>query len=113
MLNFESFFVVCRYINNFPKYMSIFLLAIVIFLSLIQWVVFIDVILSWGALIGIHFRPRWIASITTPLYDGIKKVIPTSFGGLDFTPIIIFILIQIATNLVIAIDPSILSFLSK
>ncbi|MDD2917023.1 MAG: YggT family protein [Candidatus Gracilibacteria bacterium] len=93
--------------------MTIFLFTIVIFLGLIQWVVFIDVILSWGSLVGIRFRPVWIQKIIVPLYAIVRRFIPTTAGGMDFTPLIIFILIELLTSVIFKIDPSIMGFLSR
>lgn len=93
--------------------MTPILFSLLIFLSLIQWIVFIDVILSWGSLLGIHFRPKFIQSITLPLYETVRRFIPSSFGGIDFTPILVFIAIEILAKVLITLDPSILVFLSK
>lgn len=93
--------------------MTIVLFSLLIFLSLIQWVVFIDVILSWGTLIGIHFRPRFVQAITLPLYETVRRFIPSSFSGIDFAPIIIFIAIQLATNIIIMIDPGVMGLLPR
>lgn len=91
--------------------MTIVLFSLLIFLALIQWVVFIDVILSWGTLIGVHLRPRFIQAITVPLYETVRRFIPSSFGGIDFAPIIVFIAIELATKVIITIDPSVMGLL--
>lgn len=91
--------------------MTIALFSLLIFLALIQWIVFIDVILSWGTLIGIHFRPRFIQAITIPLYETVRRFIPSSFGGIDFAPIIVFIVIELATKVIITVDPSVIGML--
>ena len=93
--------------------MTLILFSLLLFLALIQWIVFIDVILSWGTLIGIRFRPKFIQSITLPLYETVRRFVPSSFGGIDFAPIIVFIAIEFATKLVLTIDPSILGLLSR
>lgn len=91
--------------------MTIILFSLLIFLALIQWVVFIDVILSWGTLIGVHFRPRFIQAITVPLYETVRRFIPSSFGGIDFAPIIVFIAIELATKAIVTIDPNVMGLL--
>lgn len=88
--------------------MTLLLFSLLIFLSLIQWVIFIDVILSWGTLLWIHFRPRFIEAIATPLYQTVRRYIPSSFGGIDFAPIIIYIAIEFMTSILTKMDPSIL-----
>jgi len=93
--------------------MTLLLFSLLIFLSLIQWVVFIDVILSWGTLVGIHFRPKFIGAITIPLYETVKRFMPSSFSGIDFSPIIVFIAIELISKLLIAIDPNVLVLLPR
>ena len=93
--------------------MTLILFSLIIFLSLIEWIIFIDVILSWGTLIGINIRPKFMQSITTPIYEMVRRVVPTSFNGIDFAPIIVFIGIEILIKLILAIDPSILALLPR
>lgn len=93
--------------------MTIILFSILIFLSLVQWMILIDVILSWLSLIGVYFRPKFIQAITTPLYETVRRYIPSSFSGIDFAPIIVFIAIEFMAKLIITIDPGILSLLPK
>jgi YggT family protein len=44
---------------------------------------------------GIRTVVRALDRITAPLYRPIRKIMP-DFGGLDFSPIVLIILIQIA-----------------
>ncbi len=71
----------------------IILMAIIVLLELISYIVIFDVILSWLVLLGIRFRPKFIADIINPLYKSVKKILPTAFWPLDFTPIIVIILL--------------------
>jgi len=68
-------------------------MVIVILLEMISYIVIFDVILSWLTLLGIRFRPKFISDIIDPLYKNVKKFIPTAFWPLDFTPIVIIILL--------------------
>lgn len=63
------------------------------FLEIIYYLVIFDVILSWLTLAGIKFRPKIVSDILGPVYKMVKKTIPTTFGWLDFTPIVIILLI--------------------
>jgi len=63
------------------------------FLDIIYYLVILDVILSWLTLAGIKFRPKIIWDILNPVYKLVKKTIPTTFWWLDFTPIVIILLI--------------------
>jgi len=39
------------------------------------------------------FRPKFLADVIDPLYKYVRKIIPTSIWPIDFTPIVIIILI--------------------
>ncbi|MEO5612613.1 MAG: YggT family protein [Sphingomicrobium sp.] len=71
-------------------------------LSILWWLIIIQVVLSWlfafnvlntssrGVLAFTHALER----ITAPLYRPIRRLLP-DFGGLDFSPLVVLILIQI------------------
>ena len=71
-------------------------------LQIFGWVIIIQVILSWlfafnvlntssrGVLAFTHALDR----ITAPLYRPIRRLLP-DFGGLDFSPLVVLLLIQI------------------
>ncbi|MDA9128909.1 YggT family protein [Candidatus Gracilibacteria bacterium] len=71
--------------------MTTFLIALVIFLEILEYIVIFDVILSWLMLLGINFRPKFVANILNPIYSGVRKYIPSRFGVFDFTPIIVIL----------------------
>jgi uncharacterized protein YggT (Ycf19 family) len=74
--------------------------TIYIFLDLIKYLVFADVILSWAQLIWIKWRPKFLSSIIDPLYKNVKSILPTSIWPIDFTPIVILLIIIFLTGLV-------------
>jgi YggT family protein len=71
-------------------------------LTILWWLIIIQVVLSWlfafnvlntssrGVLAFTHALER----ITAPLYRPIRALLP-DFGGLDFSPLVVLILIQI------------------
>lgn len=69
------------------------LLTLIIFIEIITYIIIADVILSWLTLLWLKFRPKFISDIIDPLYKNVKKIIPTSFWPLDFTPIVIILLL--------------------
>lgn len=73
---------------------------IYIFLDLIKYLVFADVILSWIRLIWFQWRPEFLSSIIDPLYKNVKNILPTSIWPIDFTPIVILLIIIFLTWLV-------------
>ncbi len=70
------------------------LLTIIIFLELLSYIIIIDVILSWLTLFWLKVRPKFIADIIDPIYSKIKKILPTTLWPVDFTPIVVIILIM-------------------
>lgn len=93
--------------------MTVVIFALLIFFSLIEWIIIIDVVLSWLVLFRINFRPRFIQAITIPMYETVRKYIPSTFAGIDFAPLIIFIAIEFATKLLIMLDPSVIGYMSR
>lgn len=70
---------------------DILLQAALLFVLLLKYTIYLDVILSWLTLLGINivFWPiRWILD---PLYGKIEAVIPTHFSGISFTPIVLLL----------------------
>jgi len=63
-------------------------------LTIYFWAVLASVVISWVAPGSYHPGPQLIQQITEPLFTLARKVIPP-IGGLDLSPILIFIVIQI------------------
>lgn len=75
-------------------------------LQILGWVIIIQVILSWlfafnvlntssrGVLAFNHALDR----VTAPLYRPIRRILP-DFGGIDFSPLVLLIVIQILRKL--------------
>jgi YggT family protein len=75
-------------------------------LSVITWIIIIQVVLSWlfafnvlnTSSQGVRTFAVAIDRITAPLYRPIRRVLP-DFGGIDFSPLVILILIQVIKRL--------------
>ena len=63
-------------------------------LSVYFWATLGSVIISWVAPGSYHPAPQLISQLTEPLFKLAQKVIPP-LGGLDLSPILIFLAIQI------------------
>src|SRR5215207_2625044 len=83
--------------------MVLALLQIVDFLlKIVGWVIIGQVILSWllafnvlnAGSAGLRAFVEALDRITEPLYRPIRKVLP-DFGGIDFSPLVLLLLIQI------------------
>jgi YggT family protein len=75
-------------------------------LSILTWIIIGQVILSWLLAFnvlntssqGVRTFAMALDRITAPLYRPIRRVLP-DFGGLDFSPLVILILIQVIKKL--------------
>jgi len=83
----------------------IIILAFLIFLRILSYLIILDIILSWLTIFGLKLRPKFLSDIIDPIYNSIKKVIPTTIGPLDFTPIVVYIFIFFLTGLIFGLFP--------
>lgn len=75
-------------------------------LSVLMWIIIIQVILSWlfafnvlnTSSQGVRAFGLALERITDPLYRPIRRILP-DFGGIDFSPLVVLILIQILKKL--------------
>ncbi|GAA4749852.1 YggT family protein [Sphingomonas daechungensis] len=82
-------------------------------LRVLGWIVIIQVILSWLIAFnvlntssqGLRAFVGALERITEPLYRPIKRVMP-DFGGIDFSPLVLLLVIQILRMLLsgVAVD---------
>ena len=78
-----------------------------IILQLAVWVIIIQAILSWLVAFNVvntssNFVRTLLVGldrVTAPLYRPIRKILP-DFGGIDFSPIVLILAIQIVRKLV-------------
>lgn len=90
--------------------MNTVLIAILLLTEVIKYIIIIDIILSWLILFWFKVRPKFIADIIDPMYNFVKKIIPTTFWPVDFTPIIILIILTFVKILVYSVDPNIAEY---
>ena len=75
-------------------------------LSILTWIIIIQVALSWLFVLnvlntssqGVRTFAVAIDRLTAPLYRPIRRILP-DFGGIDFSPLVILILIQVIKKL--------------
>ena len=77
--------------------MNNFLIAIAkvldIVLSIFMWIVIARAVLSWVSPDPYNPIVRFIHKVTEPVLYQIRRRIPVNFGGIDFSPIIVFLAI--------------------
>jgi YggT family protein len=64
-----------------------------IVLSIFMWVVIARAVLSWVSPDPYNPIVRFIHKVTEPVLYQIRRRIPVNFGGIDFSPIIVFLAI--------------------
>jgi YggT family protein len=75
-------------------------------LNIVSFVILVQVVLSWLFVFnvlntssqGVRAFALAIDRLTAPLYRPIRRVLP-DFGGIDFSPLVILILIQVIKKL--------------
>jgi YggT family protein len=75
-------------------------------LSILSWIIIGQVILSWLLAFnvlntssgGVRAFALAIDRVTAPLYRPVRRLLP-DFGGIDFSPLVILILIQVIRKL--------------
>ena len=86
-------------------------------LSIVTWIIIAQVILSWLFVFnvlntssnGVRSVALAIDRITAPLYRPIRRLLP-DFGGIDFSPLVVLILIQVLQKLLVGLDAQITGF---
>ena len=80
-------------------------------LTIVTWIIIIQVVLSWlfafnvlnASSQGVRTFAVAIDRITAPLYRPIRRILP-DFGGIDFSPLVVLILVQILQKLLTGIE---------
>ena len=75
-------------------------------LSVVTWIIIIQVIMSWLFAFNIVNTSSQVVRtfavaidrITAPVYRPIRRILP-DFGGIDFSPLVILLLIQVLHKL--------------
>jgi YggT family protein len=85
---------------------SNFLIAIAkvldIVLTIFMWIVIARAVLSWVSPDPYNPIVRFIHQITEPVLYQIRRRIPVSFGGIDFSPILVFLAIIFLQRFVVS-----------
>jgi YggT family protein len=72
-----------------------------IVLNIYLWIVVARAILSWVNPDPYNAIVRFIHSATEPVLYQIRSRLPVSFGGIDFSPILVFLIIIFLQNFVV------------
>jgi YggT family protein len=72
-----------------------------IVLTLYMWIIIARAVLSWVSPDPYNPIVRVIYNITEPVLSQIRRRLPVSFSGIDFSPIIVFLIIIFLQNFVV------------
>jgi YggT family protein len=78
---------------------NILIITVNVVSQLIFWIVIIDVILSYF-MDPYHPVRRALDGFVEPMLSPIRRILP-SLGGLDFSPFVLLILLQLLANIII------------
>ena len=80
-------------------------------LTILMWIIIVQVVLSWLFAFnvlnttshGVRAFAIALDRLTAPLYRPIRRMLP-DFGGIDFSPLVVLILIQVLQKLLTGLD---------
>ena len=64
-------------------------------LTIYIWVIIIAALLSWVRPDPYNPIVQFLTRITQPAYDLVRRLMPTTFNGIDFAPLVIIIGLQV------------------
>ncbi len=73
-------------------------------LSIYFWIVIARALLSWVNPDPYNPIVRFLHSATDPVFARINRILPLRFGGMDFTPIALLIIIGVLQNVLAQIQ---------
>jgi YggT family protein len=71
-------------------------------LQLYMWIMIARVVLSWVNPDPFNPIVRFIHNVTEPVLYPIRQKLPLNFGGIDLSPIVVFLLIVFLQRFVVA-----------
>src|SRR5881397_2923724 len=82
-------------------------------LNVVFWVIIIQVVMSWlfafnvlnTSSHGVRTLAVALDRLTAPLYRPIRRILP-DFGGIDFSPLVVLILVQVLHKLLTGAESS-------
>lgn len=86
-------------IGNFLKAVAIILNYV---LTFYMWIVIARAVLSWVNPDPYNPIVRFIHNVTEPVLYRIRRHIPVNFGGIDFSPIIVILVVIFLQNFVVS-----------
>ncbi len=70
-------------------------------LSLYMWIIIGRAVISWVSPDPYNPIVRFLYSVTEPVLYRVRRIIPISFGGIDFSPMIVILIIIFLQNFLV------------
>jgi YggT family protein len=77
-------------LSNFLVALAVVVKAV---LNIYWWIIIASAVLSWVNPDPYNPIVRFLRAATEPVYYRVRRVVPLAFGGVDFTPIVVLLLI--------------------
>jgi YggT family protein len=90
-------------VNVLRNLLYAIVIAILSILRIYMFIIIIRALISWVNPDPYNFLVRAINDITEPVLYKVRRMLPVSGGGFDFSPIIVIILIYAISNLLTSI----------
>ncbi len=71
-------------------------------LNIYEAILIIRILISWIRPDPDRLIVRWIYALTEPVLEPVRRILPTSGFGFDFSPIIVFIIIDLIKRAIIS-----------
>jgi YggT family protein len=78
---------------------------IITLVRLYEIVLMVRVIMSWVQPDPYHPLVQWIHRLTEPLLEPIRRILPTGSLGIDLSPLVAFVLLQLLSNALLRVLP--------
>ena len=73
-------------------------------LSIYFWIVIGRAVISWVNPDPYNPIVRFLHNATDPVLDRVRRILPLQFGGMDFTPIFLLIVIGVLQNILVQLQ---------
>jgi YggT family protein len=73
-------------------------------LSIYFWIVIGRAVISWVNPDPYNPIVRFLNNATEPVFSRMRRILPLQFGGMDFTPIVLLIIIGVLQNILAQIQ---------
>ncbi len=73
-------------------------------LSIYFWIVIGRAVISWVNPDPYNPIVRFLHNATEPVFSRMRRILPLQFGGMDFTPIVLLIIIGVLQNILAQIQ---------